>query len=57
LLNAALVEAITFMKGEEDLVKLYLERYNAAMELLKNLGDAKQRMDAYRDGQLRLPVR
>jgi len=27
------------------------------MDLLKNLGDAKQRMDAYRDGQLRLPVR
>jgi hypothetical protein len=45
------------MKGEEDLVKLYLERYNAAMDLLKNLGDAKQRRDAYRDGQLRLPVR
>jgi hypothetical protein len=57
LLNGALVEAITFMKGEDDLVKLYLERYNAAMDLLKNLGDAKQRMDAYRDGQLRLPVR
>lgn len=57
LLNGALVEAITFMKGEEDMVKLYLERYNSAMDLLKNLGDAKQRMDAYRDGQLRLPVR
>lgn len=57
LLNGALVEAITFMKGEQDMVQLYLQRYNAAMDLLKNLGDAKQRMDAYRDGQLRLPVR
>jgi hypothetical protein len=25
--------------------------------LLKNLGDAKQRGDAYQDGQVRLPVR
>jgi hypothetical protein len=25
--------------------------------LLKNLGDAKQRGDAYQDGQVKLPVR
>jgi hypothetical protein len=26
------------------------------LALLKNLGDGKQRMDAYRDGQVRNPV-
>lgn len=57
LLNGALVEAIRFMKGEQDMVALYQSMFNDALLLLKNLGDGKQRMDAYRDGQLRLPVR
>jgi hypothetical protein len=56
LLNGALVEAIRFMKGEPDLVKLYQEMYVQSITLLKNLGDGKQRMDAYRDGQVRVSV-
>lgn len=56
LLNGALMEAITFMKGEADLVALYEKRFTQAIALLKNLGDGKQRGDAYRDGQLRIPV-
>lgn len=57
LLNGALVEAIRFMKGEQDMIALYQSMFNDALLLLKNLGDGKQRQDAYRDGQLRLPVR
>jgi hypothetical protein len=57
LLNGALVEAIRFMKGEDDLIKLYQSMYTDAMVLLKNLGDGKQRGDAYRDGQVRVQVR
>lgn len=57
LLNGSLIEAITFMKGEPDMVALYKERYAASMQLLKNLGDGKLRMDAYRDGQVRYPVK
>lgn len=56
LLNGTLVEAIRYMKGEADLVKLYQDMYVQAITLLKNLGDGKQRMDAYRDGQVRIPV-
>ena len=56
LLNGALVEAIRYMKGEPDLVKVYQDMYVQAIALLKNLGDGKQRMDAYRDGQVRIPV-
>ena len=56
LLNGALVEAIRFMKGEPDMVKLYQDMYLQSVALLKNLGDGKQRMDAYRDGQVRIPV-
>ena len=57
LLNACLLEAITFMKGEQDMVALYNERYVQSIALLKNLGDGKDRQDAYRSGQVRYPVK
>ena len=56
LLNGALIEAIRFMKGEPDLVALYERIYIQALALLKNLGDGKLREDAFRSGQLRVPV-
>lgn len=56
LLNGALVEAIRFMKGEQDMQTLYQNMYVQSITLLKNLGDGKQRMDAYRDGQVRTQV-
>lgn len=56
LLNGALVEAIRFMKGEQDLVQQYQQLYVQAIGLLKQLGDGKLRQDAYRDGQVRIPV-
>lgn len=56
LLNGTMVEAITYMKGEPDMVKLYAERYLSSIALLKNLGDGKQRTDAYRTGQVRVQV-
>jgi hypothetical protein len=56
LLNGALVEAIRFMKGEPDLVALYKGMYDQSMILLKQLGDGKDRQDAYRSGQARVQV-
>tara|TARA_R110000868_G_scaffold55323_1_gene172006 strand:+ start:76 stop:735 length:660 start_codon:yes stop_codon:yes gene_type:complete len=56
LLNGALVEAIRFMKGEADMVKLYQDMYVQSITLLKNLSDGKLRQDAYRSGQLRTQV-
>lgn len=56
LFNGTMVEAIRYMKGESDLVQLYQQQFAQSMALLKNLGDGKQRMDAYRDGQVRNPV-
>ena len=56
LLYGTMCEAITYMKGEPDMVKLYQDRYVQAIALLKNLGDGKQRADAYRDGQTRVQV-
>lgn len=56
LLYGSLIEAYTFMKGEPDLLELYTKRYDEAVAQLKGLGDAKDRIDTYRSGQLRLPV-
>ncbi len=56
LFNGVMVEAIRYMKGEPDMVKLYQDMYAQSIALLKNLGDGKQRMDAYRDGQVRVQV-
>ncbi len=56
LLNGALVEAIRFMKGEADMVKLYQDMFVQAIALLKNLGDGKQKTDTYRDGSVRVKV-
>ncbi len=58
LLYGTLSEAGTYMKSapEDGMYKLYQERYVQAMALLKNLGDGKQRADAYRDGQIRVAV-
>jgi hypothetical protein len=57
LLYGALLEAANFMKSDADAVNLYKERYGRAMAELKQLGDAKERQDAYRSGQVRYPVR
>lgn len=57
LLNGALVEAIRFMKGEEDMVVMYDKLFSQSMALLKQLGDGKLREDAYRSGQPRVPVK
>jgi hypothetical protein len=56
LLYGTMCEANTYMKGEADMVALYQERYVQAISLLKNLGDGKQRADAYRNGQVRVQV-
>jgi len=56
LLNGALVQAIRFMKGEQDVVQMYEKLYLQAIGLLKNLGDGKLREDAYRSGQYRIEV-
>jgi len=57
LLYGSLLEAYTYMKGEADVMAKYQQRYDDAMALLKQLGDGKDRQDAYRSGQVRYPVK
>jgi len=56
LLYGSLVEAVTFMKGEADMVQLYNTKYTEALALAKRLGDGMERQDAYRSGQYRQAV-
>lgn len=56
LFNGVMVEAIRFMKGEQDMVALYADQYKQALTLFKNLVDGKLRQDAYRTGQVRTQV-
>jgi hypothetical protein len=57
LFNAVMVEAARFMKQEQDVVAMMDKEYGQSLDLLKNLGDAKNRQDSYRSGQVRYPVK
>ena len=56
LLYGCLVEAYTYMKGEQDMVALYDGKYKEALGQAKRLGDGLERQDAYRSGQYRQQV-
>lgn len=56
LLYGSLVEAYTYMKGEQDMMALYNTKYQEALALAKRLGDGMERQDAYRSGQYRQRV-
>jgi hypothetical protein len=56
LFYGAMREAMLFMKGEQDLVKYYEDKYTEALAQLNRLGTGLERGDAYRDGQARIRV-
>ena len=49
------MEAYTFMKGENDLIKLYNDRYTEAFTRLKLYGEAVENTDAFRKGLVSYP--
>lgn len=56
LLYGSILEAYTFMKGEPDVMEEYQKRYDAALAMLKQLAEYKNRNDSYRAGQGRRAV-
>jgi hypothetical protein len=56
LFYGAMREAMLFMKGEQDLIKYYEDKYTEALMQLNRLGTGLERGDAYRDGQAKIPV-
>lgn len=57
LLYGCLLEAYTFMKGEQDVMAMYQTRYDDARRLLKQYAEGKNRQDMYRTQQVRYPVK
>jgi hypothetical protein len=57
LLYGSILEAYTFLKGDVEIMTTYRQRYEEAMNLLNTLATGKDRGDAYRNGQARIPVR
>ena len=50
LLYGTLIEAYTYLKGDDDMMKTYMERYKTAMGQLMGI-DARNKRDDYRDGR------
>ena len=56
LLYGSLVEAYTYMKGEQDIMAFYEKKYQDALGQLNRLGTGLERGDSYRDGQAKIKV-
>jgi len=56
MLYGSLVEAYTFLKGEQDLLGLYNTRFQESLQWLKNLGEGLQTRDQYRYDRVRRDV-
>jgi hypothetical protein len=54
MLYGCLSEANTYMKGEADLQQKYENRFLESVSRLKNLGEGRENIDAYRDGLTRV---
>jgi hypothetical protein len=54
LLYGSLFEAYTYMKGEPEILNLYNQRFAEALTRLKNYGEGRENVDAYRDGLIRI---
>ena len=56
LLYGSLLEAYTFMKGESDVIQLYMMRFGESVERLKVYAEGRENTDAYREGLVRVPL-
>lgn len=55
MLYGSLIEAYTFMKGEQDILALYNQQYQMALAGMKQFGESKEVTDDYRTGMLIRP--
>lgn len=56
LLYGSLIEAYTFMKGEEDIIAQYTSQYDMAMKSLNLLVNGHEKRDAYREDDMRVEI-
>jgi hypothetical protein len=56
LLYSCLVEAYTYLKGDPDLLSLYVGRYKESLVALKTIGEGRNRSDTYRNSEPRAAI-
>tara|TARA_R100000995_G_scaffold76233_1_gene45807 strand:+ start:2141 stop:2791 length:651 start_codon:yes stop_codon:yes gene_type:complete len=52
LLYGSLIEAYVFMKGEQDILNMYTQKFQEAIVGIKMFGEAKEPIEEYRAGRL-----
>jgi hypothetical protein len=56
LLYACLVEAFMFLKGPQDMLTLYENRYKSELQKFAAMQLGRRRRDDYTDGTVRIPI-
>jgi len=56
LLYAALVEAYGFLKGPQDMLTLYEQKYTQELQKFASMQIGRRRRDDYTDGTIRIPI-
>jgi len=56
LLNAALTQAYSFLKGPMDLLTMYEQKYNTELQKVAGMQLGRRRRDDYTDGTVRLKI-
>jgi len=56
LLYACLVEAFSFLKGPQDMLTLYEQKYKTELQKFAAMQIGRRRRDDYTDGTIRIPI-
>ena len=56
LLYACLVEAYGFLKGPQDMLTLYTQKYTQELQKFAAMQIGRRRRDDYTDGTIRIPI-
>ena len=56
LLYACLVEAFSFLKGPQDMLTLYEQKYKQELQKFASMQIGRRRRDDYTDGTIRIPI-
>jgi hypothetical protein len=56
LLYACLVEAFSFLKGPQDMLTLYEQKYTQELQKFAGMQIGRRRRDDYTDGTIRIPI-
>lgn len=56
MLFGTILQGYIYLKGDQDVIKMYSDRYQNALAQLKTIAEGRDRKDSYRKSDRRLPV-